>query len=267
MKRLSHILYILTFALSVLAIAPVAQAADAFTVVIDAGHGGKDAGCVGEYTREKDVTLDVAQRLGKLIQDFYEDEVKVVLTRDDDTFVPLDQRARIANNSKGDLFISIHVNSIDKRSKGRQYVHGASVYTVGLHKSEANLSVAMRENAVIELEQDFSETYQGFDPQSSESYIIFELGQHMNMEQSVDFASMAQRQLVDTAGRADKGVRQAGFLVLWATKMPSVLVELDFMCNPAAEEYLASKNGREQCAIALFNAFKCYKGKNPSKLT
>ena len=165
--------------------------------------------------------------------------------------------------SQADLFISIHVNSIDKRSKGRHLVHGASVYTVGLHKSDANLKVAMRENAVIELEEDFSETYQGFDPNSSESYIIFELGQHRNMQQSIDFADLAQQELISTAGRADKGVRQAGFLVLWATKMPAVLVELDFICNAEAERFLASEKGRQKCAEALFNAFKTYrKNKN-----
>ena len=152
---------------------------------------------------------------------------------------------------------------MDKRTKGRTKLSGASVYTVGLHKSEANLSVAMRENSVIELEEDFTEKYQGFDPNSSESYIIFELGQNRNMARSIDFASMAQNELIATAGRADKGVRQAGFLVLWATKMPAVLVELDFICNPVCETFLGSDKGRQKCADALFNAFRqYYKSKN-----
>ena len=234
-----------------------------FTLAIDAGHGGHDKGCSSGSNYEKNITLDVARRLRSLIDKACGDSVKVVMTRRTDVFVPLGDRAKIANDAQADLFISIHVNSIDKRSKGRHLVHGASVYTVGLHKSDANLKVAMRENAVIELEEDFSETYQGFDPNSSESYIIFELGQHRNMQQSIDFADLAQQELISTAGRADKGVRQAGFLVLWATKMPAVLVELDFICNAEAERFLASEKGRQKCAEALFNAFKTYiKNKN-----
>ncbi len=229
-----------------------------FTVAIDAGHGGKDIGCRGTKQNEKTVVLDVAQRLKKLIKESMLDSVKVVMTRDKDVFVSLNDRAKIANDAQANLFISIHVNSVDRRTKGRAKIHGASVYTVGLHKSEANLNVAMRENGVIELEEDYSTTYQGFDPNSSESYIIFELTQNQNMAQSIDFASMAQRELINTAGRADKGIRQAGFLVLWATKMPAVLVELDFMCNPDAERFLGSDNGRQKCAQALFNAFKEY---------
>lgn len=232
-----------------------------FILTIDAGHGGRDFGCMSNKNREKDIALDVAKRLRTLVKDAYGDSVEVIMTRDSDVFVALDTRAKIANEAQADLFISIHVNSLDKRTKGRQNVHGASVYTVGLHKSDANLSVAMRENAVIELEEDFSETYQGFDPNSSESYIIFELSQNRNMAQSIDFASAAQNELINTAGRADKGVRQAGFLVLWATKMPAVLVELDFICNPAAERFLASVTGKEKCARALFNAFREYRGK------
>lgn len=248
--------------------APVRLSADApqsrpFTVAIDAGHGGKDLGCRGKTQSEKNITLDVAKRLNKLITKEYGDSVNVVMTRDRDIFVSLYDRAGIANEAEADLFISIHVNSVDKRTKGRTKLSGASVYTVGLHKSEANLAVAMRENGVIELEEDFTQKYQGFDPNLSESYIIFELGQNRNMARSIDFASMAQNELIATAGRADKGVRQAGFLVLWATKMPAVLVELDFICNPTCETFLASDKGRQKCAEALFNAFKqYYKSKN-----
>ena len=139
------------------------------------------------------------------------------------------------------------------------------MYTVGLHKSDANLAVAMRENGVIELEEDYTETYQGFDPAMSESYIIFELDQNRHMAQSVEAASMIQSRLVDQAGRADKGVLQAGFLVLWATKMPSVLVELDFICNPAAERFLASDKGRAKCAKAIFDAIMAYRTKFRNK--
>lgn len=242
-----------------------AHAKSDFTVVLDAGHGGKDIGCQGIKAREKDITLDVALRVGDLIKSSMRDSVKIVYTRDDDRAVDLNRRAAIANEADANLFISIHVNSIDRRTRGRENVHGASVYTVGLHKSEANLAVAMRENSVIELENDFSEVYQGFDPSSSESYIIFELTQGSHMEQSIEFASEVQKELVGTARRADKGVRQAGFLVLWATRMPAVLVELDFICNAEAENYLNSTRGREECAKAIFNAFRQYRASRISK--
>ncbi len=261
--RLKSIICCLALALTLLGTSLNVRAAgkgDApFTLVIDAGHGGKDKGCHGKKEYEKDITLDVARRFRDLVKKNCADSVNVVMTRDTDVFVPLDGRARIANDAQGDLFVSIHVNSVDYKAKNRASVHGASVYTVGLHKSAANLSVAMRENAVIELEEDFTETYQGFDPNSSESYIIFELGQNHAMAQSIEYASLAQGQLVATAGRADKGVRQAGFLVLWATRMPAVLVELDFICNPAAERFLGSAEGKQKCAQALYNAFADYR--------
>ena len=228
-----------------------------FTVVIDPGHGGKDYGCIGKLTNEKTVVLDVATRLGKMINKEHP-EVKTVFTRADDRFIPLNDRASIANKANADLFISVHVNSIDKRTKGREKIHGASVYSLGLHRSDDNLAVAMRENSVIELEPDFSEEYQGFDPNSSESYIIFELTQNQHMQHSLEFSENIQRELVTTAGRADKGVRQSGFLVLRATSMPAVLVELDFICNAAAEKFLASSDGREKCARSIANAFSTY---------
>lgn len=235
-----------------------------FVVAIDAGHGGKDKGCHGIHAYEKDITLDVARLLGKKIADNPDDSVKVVYTRDNDTFISLDRRAAIANEAGADLFISIHVNSVDMRTKGRRNVHGASVYTLGLHKSDANLAVAMRENSVIELEPDMSAVYQGFDPNQSESYIIFELNQNMHMEQSLKMAALAQEALVNSAGRADKGVRQAGFLVLWATRMPAILVELDFICNQEAEDFLASPEGRQKCADALYEAFCQYRKLHPN---
>lgn len=234
---------------------------DTFKVVLDPGHGGKDLGCRGRTQNEKTIVLDVAKRIADLAATHPSDSIATTLTRQTDTFIPLEDRARTANDAEADLFVSIHVNSIDARSKGRAKVHGASVYTVGLHKSEANLGVAMRENGVIELEEDFSERYQGFDPSSSESYIIFELDQNRHISQSVEFASIAQNKLITHAGRADKGVLQAGFLVLWATSMPSVLVELDFICNPEAEEFLASQKGRQKCAEAIYNALVEYKNK------
>ncbi len=229
-----------------------------FTVVLDPGHGGHDPGCEGKLTNEKTIVLDVAKRLGKMITDEYGDKVRVVYTRDNDRFITLADRARKANEAKGDLFISIHVNSVDRKSRNRTTVQGTSVYTCGLHRSESNLRVAMRENAVMELEPDFTASYQGFDPESSESYIMFEFLQGKHLEQSIEFASLAQERLIADAGRADKDVRQAGFWVLWATSMPSVLVELDFICNPTQERFLNSADGRKQCASALFNAFKAY---------
>ncbi len=238
--------------------------ASAFTVVIDPGHGGRDLGCQGSKTREKDVVLDVAKRLGKLITDEHPD-VKVIYTRSDDRFIELNRRAEIANDANADLFISIHVNSLAKRAKGRKTIKGASVYTLGLHRTDDNLAVAMLENSAIELEEDYSETYQGFDPNSSESYIIFELTQNVNQHNSIELADAMQRELVSTAGRADKGVRQSGFLVLRATSMPAVLVELDFMCNPACEKFLASVDGKKKCARALANAFSTYYSKHRSE--
>lgn len=228
-----------------------------FTIVVDAGHGGKDYGCIGNVTNEKTITLDVARRLASKIDSGLPD-CKSLLTRETDKYLTLQDRANIANNANGQLFISIHVNSVDKKSKGRQSVKGASVYALGADKAQSSLGVAMRENAVMELDDSYSGNYQGFDPNSAESYIIFELSNDIHLGQSLDFAAMAQEQLVSYAGRADKGVRQAGFWVLWATSMPAVLVELDFICNPHQETFLNSVQGREKCAQALFNAVKQY---------
>lgn len=229
-----------------------------FTLVLDPGHGGKDYGCVGKLTNEKTIVLNVATMLGKMVDKEFGDSIRTVYTRKDDRFISLQERANIANRAGGNFFVSIHVNSVDKRTRGREKIHGASVYTLGLHKSENNLNVAMRENAVMELEEDYSETYQGFDPTSSESYIIFELNQDTHIRQSLEMASLMQNRLISDAGRADKEVRQAGFWVLWSTGMPSVLVELDFICNPAAERFLASEKGQRKCAEALFKAIKEY---------
>lgn len=237
-----------------------------YTVIVDAGHGGRDFGCVGKRANEKTINLDVARRLAHKIEDGCKD-TRVVLTRDGDYFLTLQQRANIANREKGDLFISIHVNSVAKKSPGRAAVHGTSVYALGADKAEKNMGVAMRENAVMELEDDYTTAYRGFDPNSTESYIIFELSSNMHLHRSLDFAALAQEQLVKHAGRADKGVRQAGFWVLWATSMPAVLVELDYICNPEAEKYLDSDDGREQCAEALFRAVRDYRSAGAGKAT
>ncbi|MDE6702825.1 MAG: N-acetylmuramoyl-L-alanine amidase [Muribaculaceae bacterium] len=238
-----------------------AQELAPFVVVIDPGHGGKDSGCSGQLTNEKTIVLDVSKRLQKLISENFP-EVKTVMTRADNSYLTLQERAAIANKANGNLFISIHVNSVDKKNKNRTTIHGASVYALGLHRSESNLSVAMRENSVMELEEDYTQAYQGFDPKSSESYIIFELSQNNHLNKSIEIANTIQHELITTAGRADKQVRQAGFWVLWATSMPSVLVELDFICNPDSERFMHSDNGKDKFAQALFNAFSTYYGKH-----
>lgn len=234
-----------------------------FVVVIDPGHGGKDAGAVGSVSKEKDIVLGVGKLLGQKISQNHPD-VKVIYTRQTDTYVTLQDRARIANNAKGSLFISLHANSVAKENKRRNVIAGASVYALGLHKTESNLSVAMRENAVIELEGgDYASAYQGFDPTSSESYIMFELTQNNHLQQSLEYADLAENELVQTAGRKRQGVMQAGFWVLWATSMPAVLVELDYICNPTQEQFLTSSTGQDKCATALSNAFdKFYKHHN-----
>ena len=239
--------------------------AEPFVVVIDAGHGGKDIGAVGQKVREKDVNLAVALKLGDLIQSNI-DDVKVVYTRKTDKYLTLQERAQIANKAKGNLFISIHTNSLAKKNKKRKTIKGASTYTLGLHRSDDNLEVAMRENSVIALEKDYEVTYQGFDPNSTESYIIFEISQNTHMEQSVDFASRVQKEFVSVANRVDRGVRQAGFLVLARTSMPAVLVELDFICNPDQEKYLGSKVGQNKLAKSIYNAFYRYKQASDNKI-
>lgn len=227
-----------------------------FIVVIDAGHGGKDFGATDNGGKEKDINLGVALQLENLLKKKLKD-VKVVMTRKDDTYLTLQQRADIANKEKGDLFISIHTNSVDKSNKNRKTVAGSSVYALGLHKDESNMKVARRENSVIELENNYEQKYSGFDPNKDESYIIFEMAQKKNLSKSIRFAEAAQKELVNS-GRKNRGVHQAGFWVLWATSMPAVLVELDFICNPTSAAYMTSQKGEKELAGALFNALKKY---------
>lgn len=229
-------------------------AAKDFVVVIDAGHGGHDSGAVGKTAKEKNINLKVALKLGKLIEGKCND-VKVIYTRKTDVFVNLNRRAEIANEAKADLFISVHTNALANNHTAR----GASTWTLGLARSSANLDVAKRENAVILYEDDYKTRYAGFDPNSSESYIIFEFMQDQFMSQSVHFASMIQQQFKSNSKRVDSGVHQAGFLVLRATSMPSVLVELGFISTPAEEKYLASEGGSSSMANSIFNAFLTYK--------
>lgn len=238
---------------------------DNFVLVIDPGHGGKDVGAPGVNNYEKNINLEVALKFGELVEERMKD-AEVVYTRRRDKFVPLQERANIANAAKGDLFVSIHTNSLDKRNKNRKTIKGTATYTLGLHRTEDNLEVAMRENSVISLEEDYTTTYKGFDPNSAESYIINEIYQNHYLEQSVNFASALQKEFVATAGRVDRGVRQAGFLVIRETAMPSVLVELDFICNPTQEKFMASEEGQEELAESLYNALVEYrKGSHAAK--
>ncbi len=220
------------------------------TVVIDAGHGGHDPGALGQKSREKNINLAIALRLGQLIRASLKD-VRVIYTRDKDNFVELYRRAGIANESKADLFISIHCNANNNHT-----LQGAETYVMGLHKSQANLNIAKLENASILLESDYKSTYNGFDPNSDESYIIFSLNQNSNLDKSTDFAAAIQKQMEERVGRNNRGVRQAGFLVLYRTTMPSVLVETGYISNPDEELFLTSEKGQEYIASAIFKAFK-----------
>ncbi len=228
---------------------------DKITIVLDPGHGGKDFGACENGAKEKDINLSVAKKLRDLIEKEMKD-VNVVMTRSSDIYLTLQERADVANDADGDLFMSIHVNSIDKKTPQRQYTKGSSVYVLGLHRDQDNMKVAMRENSVIELESDYKEKYSGFDPSKDESYIIFEMAQKRNLGESIRVAGDAQNALVDIAGRANRGVRQAGFWVLWATSMPAVLVELDFICNPQSVKYMTSEAGEKDLASSLLKAIK-----------
>lgn len=252
-------LYIILFLCSLWLALPLshlsAQGKD-FTLVIDPGHGGKDPGAIGKKGKEKNINLSVALKLGNLIKENCKD-VNIVYTRQKDTFVALDRRAQIANNAKADLFISIHTNSV---AKGKT-VRGTETYTLGLHRTEDNLEVAKKENSVILIESDYEQRYAGFNPNSAESYIIFEFLQDKNMEKSVRLATDIQKQFKTTAKRIDKGVHQAGFLVLRETTMPGVLVELGYISTPDEERYLLTEAGTSALAKSIYQAFLSYKKK------
>lgn len=232
----------------------VSVKAVAFTLVIDPGHGGKDPGAVGRVAKEKNINLAVALELGRLVEQNMPG-VKVVYTRKTDVFVELDQRARIANKAKADLFVSIHVNS----TVAKVGPQGTETYTLGMHRAAENLAVAKRENSVITMESNYGERYEGFDPRSSESYIIFEFMQDAYMANSVKLAKTIQQQFRNTAGRPNRGVYQAGFLVLREVGMPAVLTELGYINNPTEERYLNSKAGQQALARSLYNAIREYK--------
>jgi len=230
-------------------------------VVIDPGHGGKDPGAVVGAAREKDIVLDIALKLGKAIKNNFPG-TKVIYTRDKDIFVPLYRRAQIANKNDADLFISIHANYVSAKS-----VQGTETFVLGQHRSEDNLEVAKKENSVILLEDNYSTTYENFDPNSSESYIMFEMIQDEYLEQSVMLASVIQDQFREVAKRYDRSVKQAGFLVLRETTMPSVLVEAGFLSHQSERNYLLSESGRTNIATSIFKAFKEYKRRIEEKTT
>ena len=233
-----------------------------FVVVIDAGHGGHDPGAIGKISKEKNINLNVALKVGNLIKNNC-DDVKVIYTRSKDVFIPLDRRAEIANNAKADLFISIHTNALANNRTAK----GASTWTLGLAKSDANLEVAKRENSVILYESDYQTRYAGFNPNSAECYIIFEFMQDKYMEQSVHLASLMQKQFRHTCKRLDRGVHQAGFLVLKASAMPSILIELGFISTPEEERYLNSETGATTMAKGIYHAFLNYKREHEIRLT
>jgi len=223
------------------------------TIVIDAGHGGKDTGALGKVTTEKAVNLAVALKFGNYIKENLPD-VKVIYTRSTDKFVELSERAAIANRNNADVFISIHCNSTETANSA----YGAETFVMGESKNEKNLEVAKKENAAILLE-DNTDAYDNFDPNSTEAYILFSLSQSLYQSQSLNLADKVQKQFANKAGRHDRGVQQAGFLVLWKTSMPSILVELGFINHAKEEQFLNSEKGQNQMALALYRAFAEYK--------
>lgn len=222
-------------------------------IVIDAGHGGIDLGAPGSISNEKDITLALSLKVGNLIRENMPG-VKVIYTRDDDRFVPLHKRAAIANDSLADLFISIHCNSNPEPK-----YFGAETYVMGVHKTEENLEVAKTENSAILMEDNYDDTYDGFDPELDEDYITLTMFQTSSMEQSIRFSMMVQDRLKNTAGMYDRGVKQAGFVVLYLTTMPGVLVETGFISNPAEEKYLLDPVNQDRISMAIFEAVQDYK--------
>lgn len=230
------------------------------TVVVDAGHGGKHPGTSGKNSLEKNITLKVALKLGKLIEQNMP-EVKVLYTRKTDVFIGLAERAKVATDNHADIFISIHVNSLPSTTPDarKQSIYGTETYVMGTHVNEENFEVAKRENSVILLEDNYQEKYQGFDPNSPESYILFSLNQSANIEGSLSLASKIENEFSKKAGRKSRGVKQAGFQVLWMTTMPSVLVEIGYLSNTKEEKELNDDKAQDSLASAIFKAFKDYK--------
>ena len=257
MKRLLFILFFICPLFGV-SNAQRREAGKVKTIVIDPGHGGAKPGALGKRSKEKDIVLQVAKKFGKLIQDNYKDEVKVIYTRTNDADIALSERAHIANAAKADLFISIHANSHPTSTPT-----GVESFVMGLSKSRANMEVAKKENADILLERDYknNSAYQGFDPNAPESSIIFAMFQNAYLEKSLDFAGMIQKEYGAGIRTVNRGVKQAEFMVLYMSAMPAVLTEIGFISNPAEEAYMMSDAGQAKIAVCLFNAFMKYKCK------
>ena len=222
-------------------------------VVIDPGHGGRDPGTHGAFMNEKDVTLKISLKVGSYIEKNFPG-VKVIYTRKDDRYLALDERAIMANKNKADVFICIHANASPHPT-----TYGTETYVMGPHKTDSNMDVAKRENAVILLDENHEERYEGFDPKTPESYILFSLAQNAFQESSLTLADRIETQFKSKAGRYSHGVKQAGFWVLWRTAMPSVLVEVGFLTNKKEEKFLSEEQGQDQIAAGIYKAFKEYK--------
>lgn len=256
MKRLKYIFLVLatTFLQAQMTTGQESNPLQRFDrVVIDAGHGGHDPGALGEKSEEKDITLAIALLAGKMIEQQLPD-VEVIYTRTDDSFVELHRRADIANKNAADLFISIHCNSNPSPQP-----YGAETYVMGLHKTQENLEVAKTENAAILMEDDYNQQYDGFNPNSDEDYIMLTMFQSAHIEQSIDFSVIAQEKLHYVGGLRDRGVRQAGFVVLYLTTMPGVLIETGFLSNAAEEEYLMRRSNQKRIAQGIFEAVADYR--------
>lgn len=253
MKLLYKIIFLTTLFTLAACVGNTLSAQKKFTLVIDAGHGGRDPGAIGAKSKEKDINLAVALKIGKLIESNHKD-VNVIYTRKTDVYLPLLERADVANKNHADLFISIHANAAKNKS-----AYGTETFTFGLSKTQSNLDVAMRENSVILLEDDYKTRYEGFDPNSVESYIMFEFMQDKYMDRSIEFASNVQERFVSDCKRHDRGVRQSELIVLHRSACPSALIELGFISNAEEEKYMTSGKGQNELSEAIYNAFDKYK--------
>lgn len=224
-----------------------------YKIVIDPGHGGKDAGCSGRNSREKDIVLAIGKKIKEIANEKYP-KLEIIMTRDTDEFIPLHERASIANKNKADLFVSLHCNSIG----GRSHVHGSETYVLGLHRADDNLRVAKRENSAILYENDYKAKYDGFDPSSAEGHILLSMFQNAHLEQSINLAHLIENQLTSHAHRHSRGVKQAGFLVLRETTMPAVLVETGFLTHKKEEDFLRDIKGQRKVAQAIIMAIEEY---------
>lgn len=228
----------------------------AVTVVIDPGHGGRDAGARGNIALEKNINLDIALRLGRLLeQDF---NIKVIYTRTTDSFVDLHQRASIANDNKADLFISLHCNSMNDKTSGREKYKGTVTYILGLDAMTENLEVVHRENSVVSYERDFTVHYQSFDANSPESHVIYELNQRQYLNRSLELAQLIQSNMKTIAHQEEGGIYQAAFIVLSQVAMPSVLVEMDYISNPERESFMISNTGAQSIAQSLAHSITTF---------